>query len=109
MADITQCPSCKRRLQLPDTHVGKPVQCPQCRNTFIAAETDSLPRSPSSLPTPKLDVEPPPPPPPPPLRAAPSSTGPERMTVPIDLPGKSIVATISHGIASRSRIAAGLS
>jgi hypothetical protein len=63
MADTTQCPSCKRRLQLPETHLGKPVQCPQCRNTFVAVEVGSTPAAASRLPSPKPDLEPPPPPP----------------------------------------------
>ncbi|MBX9681734.1 MAG: hypothetical protein K2X38_23495 [Gemmataceae bacterium] len=62
MADTTQCPSCKRRLQVPETHLGKSVQCPQCRNTFIAVDPGSLPAAPSRLPTPRADPEPPPPP-----------------------------------------------
>src|SRR5437868_168959 len=34
MADITTCPNCQRKLQLPDQADGQEVQCPACGETF---------------------------------------------------------------------------
>lgn len=31
-----ECPSCGRRLQMPEEALGKQVQCPSCRSTFVA-------------------------------------------------------------------------
>ena len=50
MADITTCPSCNRKLQLPDALIGQDVQCPSCHATFVARVGGSstpppLPRS----------------------------------------------------------------
>src|SRR5207247_466635 len=36
MAEITQCPSCQRKLQVPETLLGYDVQCPSCGATFVA-------------------------------------------------------------------------
>jgi hypothetical protein len=36
MQEIINCPSCQRRLQVPDTLVGQDVQCPTCGATFVA-------------------------------------------------------------------------
>ncbi len=36
MADIISCPSCQRRLHLPDEFVGQEVECPSCQTRFIA-------------------------------------------------------------------------
>jgi hypothetical protein len=36
MADIINCPSCKRKLQVPETLLGQDVQCPTCSATFEA-------------------------------------------------------------------------
>jgi hypothetical protein len=33
---FTECPACGRRLQLPEEVLGKQVQCPSCRSTFLA-------------------------------------------------------------------------
>jgi hypothetical protein len=33
---FTECPSCGRRLQMPEEVLGKQVQCPSCRSTFLA-------------------------------------------------------------------------
>jgi len=65
MADTTQCPSCKRRLEVPETHFGKTVQCPQCRNTFVAVDPASVPAAPARVAKPCApDPEELPPPPP---------------------------------------------
>jgi len=53
MAEILTCPSCNRKLQVPDNLVGQDVQCPTCSATFLAQAAGSVP--------------PPAPPPPPPL------------------------------------------
>lgn len=36
MAEIIQCPSCKRKLQLPESLIHQDVQCPSCNATFVA-------------------------------------------------------------------------
>jgi hypothetical protein len=35
MAFIINCPQCRRKLQVPDTLIEKPVQCPACRLIFL--------------------------------------------------------------------------
>ena len=37
MQEIINCPSCQRRLQVPETLMGQDVQCPTCGATFVAA------------------------------------------------------------------------
>lgn len=37
MQEIINCPSCQRRLQVPDSLIGQDVQCPTCGATFVAA------------------------------------------------------------------------
>jgi hypothetical protein len=36
MPEIVNCPTCNQELRVPDTLFGKPVRCPQCRETFTA-------------------------------------------------------------------------
>jgi hypothetical protein len=36
MAVLIACPECNKYLQLPDSLIGKKVQCPKCKDTFIA-------------------------------------------------------------------------
>ncbi len=36
MQEIISCPSCGRKLQVPDTLLGQDVQCPTCGGTFVA-------------------------------------------------------------------------
>jgi hypothetical protein len=36
MAEIISCPSCQRKLQVPETLAGQDVQCPTCGATFVA-------------------------------------------------------------------------
>ncbi len=38
MPILIQCPSCERRLRVPDNLLGKQVKCPSCQTTFTAAE-----------------------------------------------------------------------
>jgi predicted Zn finger-like uncharacterized protein len=40
MPIVIQCPSCERRLRVPDHLLGKSVRCPTCQTTFQAAEAD---------------------------------------------------------------------
>lgn len=42
MPDIIRCPSCQRKLQVPETLLGQDVQCPNCGSTFVAALSDNL-------------------------------------------------------------------
>ncbi|HYV36526.1 MAG TPA: hypothetical protein VE988_12515 [Gemmataceae bacterium] len=35
MAEIINCPSCQRKLQVPETLLGQDVQCPSCGATFV--------------------------------------------------------------------------
>lgn len=36
MSEIISCPSCQRKLQVPETLAGQDVQCPTCGATFVA-------------------------------------------------------------------------
>lgn len=40
MAELVACPECKKHLQVPDELLGKKVQCPECKHTFIADAMD---------------------------------------------------------------------
>jgi predicted Zn finger-like uncharacterized protein len=77
MPSQIECPSCARRLMVPDEHRGQDVRCPQCEHTFVAPSAVSA--------APLLDVplklaldeparpprpKPEPPPAPPPARRA---------------------------------------
>src|ERR1700733_4244768 len=44
--DVTICPSCGRRLQLPAEHFGAAVKCPSCETTFIAGDPKPQPAPP---------------------------------------------------------------
>jgi hypothetical protein len=61
MSTIVDCPSCNRKLRVPDELLGKKVKCPTCSEIFDANSHDS-----------PLDTQPAPPPSPP--AAAPEST-----------------------------------
>jgi hypothetical protein len=39
MAETVACPSCQRKLQVPEPFLGQKVQCPECRHMFVAATT----------------------------------------------------------------------
>ncbi len=44
MPQIVACPLCQKQLQLPDSFVGKMVQCPECKHGFKATvNTDPIP------------------------------------------------------------------
>ncbi len=36
MAAIVTCPACNRQLQVPEAFFGKTVQCPECKQAFLA-------------------------------------------------------------------------
>src|SRR3989449_3735953 len=67
MLTIT-CPSCSRKLQVPDNAAGKQVRCPLCNHMFQAEGQPAA----SSPPTPTPIV-----PPPDPIMEAPSPPGEE--------------------------------
>lgn len=46
MQEIINCPSCRRKLQVPDSLLGQDVQCPTCGATFVAAWGNQTPDSP---------------------------------------------------------------
>lgn len=54
MAEITQCPGCRRRLETPESAFGKTVQCPQCRTTFVAGRTEPAPAPARRVPEPAV-------------------------------------------------------
>jgi hypothetical protein len=64
------CPTCQRRLTIPDQYAGQPMKCPLCNNTFTA---------PALAPVPAPATAPPPPPPPAPPGLA-SGGGPAVVT-----------------------------
>jgi len=39
MAEIITCGSCQKTLQIPEQYLGQLVQCPHCKNQFVAAAT----------------------------------------------------------------------
>jgi hypothetical protein len=61
MQEIINCPSCQRRLQVPDTLVGQDVQCPTCGATFVATVGGPPPKAPEPRPeetAPHVDLGP---------------------------------------------------
>ncbi len=50
MAEITSCPSCQRKLQVPESLNGQDVQCPTCGATFIARISGEVPNRASPRP-----------------------------------------------------------
>jgi uncharacterized protein YbaR (Trm112 family) len=53
MAHLIACPECKKHLQVPDELLGKKVQCPECKHTFVAqsdVEEVSVSSKPSKAP-----------------------------------------------------------
>lgn len=38
MSDIIVCPACERKVQLPREYLGRSVQCPECKQTFLAGD-----------------------------------------------------------------------
>jgi hypothetical protein len=56
MPDIISCPSCQRKLQVPETLLGQDVQCPTCAATFTAGDTSGPPMPPPSVPA-RFEIE----------------------------------------------------
>jgi len=48
MAMLIDCPSCERKLRVPDEFVGRNVRCPGCGETFPAPAPAAAPAAPSS-------------------------------------------------------------
>ena len=40
MSQLVACPECTKHLQVPDNLMGKKVQCPECKHTFVAQTPD---------------------------------------------------------------------
>jgi hypothetical protein len=47
MATITTCPSCQRRLNVPDDLIGRLVKCPMCATEFTGGDTPGSPPLPA--------------------------------------------------------------
>jgi hypothetical protein len=58
MADIIHCPSCQRKLQVPETLIGQDVQCPSCGATFQAKGSPEPPSTPPSFEAPRNEASP---------------------------------------------------
>ena len=41
MSQLIACPECQKHLQVPDNLLGKKVQCPECKHTFVAQAPDA--------------------------------------------------------------------
>jgi len=50
MQEIIHCPSCQRKLQVPESLVGQDVQCPTCSATFTASMGGPAPVAPPAPP-----------------------------------------------------------
>jgi len=57
MPDLTQCPECQRKLNVPDGQLGQDVRCPACGNQFTAARF--IPPRPEAVARELSDPEPP--------------------------------------------------
>src|SRR5438445_13612932 len=56
MSTIVDCPSCSRKLRVPDELLGKKVKCPTCSGTFDAVAAPAL----AGTPAPSSPIKPPP-------------------------------------------------
>ena len=45
MPQLISCPECSKNLQVPEELIGKKVQCPECKNTFVATLPEPEDRS----------------------------------------------------------------
>jgi hypothetical protein len=62
MNAIIHCPACDRKVQLPSEFLGRAVQCPECRQTFVAKDIGtalSPDPVPAAAPRPEPRAEPP--------------------------------------------------
>jgi predicted RNA-binding Zn-ribbon protein involved in translation (DUF1610 family) len=63
MSLIIDCPSCRRKLRVPDELVGQQVKCPTCNEIFVMIDESASEPAPSeAVPTVELDDPPPSPP-----------------------------------------------
>jgi hypothetical protein len=46
MPEVINCPSCQRKLQVPEALIGQDVQCPTCGATFTASAASAGPAAP---------------------------------------------------------------
>jgi predicted Zn finger-like uncharacterized protein len=46
MAEVIQCPSCHKKLRVPENLIGKNVKCPACSTMFVAEVEEDLPTAP---------------------------------------------------------------
>ena len=55
MAIVVHCPSCERRLRVPDNLLGAKVKCPTCGTVFLgeAAEVPPAPVAEQTVPPPE--------------------------------------------------------
>lgn len=57
MSTIVDCPSCERKLRVPDELLGEKVKCPTCGGTFDAVRPSSAPApAPASQPAPAFEA-----------------------------------------------------
>jgi hypothetical protein len=47
MTEIVTCPACAKKLQVPEDFFGKTVQCPECKQQFVANPAGAAPAPPS--------------------------------------------------------------
>jgi hypothetical protein len=52
MHEIISCPSCQRKLQVPESLLGQDVQCPTCGATFVGSPAGVSQAPPSARPAP---------------------------------------------------------
>src|SRR5438093_1596348 len=60
MSTIVDCPSCSRKLRVPEELLGKKVKCPTCSGTFDALavpETGETPATSSPMPSSSVDSQ----------------------------------------------------
>lgn len=59
MAEIISCPNCQRKVQVPETYLGKLVRCPECKHEFVAGSASTGVQSAAPPPVPTLPEPPP--------------------------------------------------
>ena len=58
MAEIVTCPSCDKKLQVPEEFFGKTVQCPECKQQFLAKPASGAGTSAAPAPVPAWEKAP---------------------------------------------------
>lgn len=64
MPILLDCPSCSRKLRVPDDYLGRNVKCPNCGTTFLAQAAAPPPKVPTVPEAPRPSARPAAPPPP---------------------------------------------